>query len=558
VELNIRITGAAGQGMATSTDILGRLAARHGLHCYMYSDAESRIRGGCNFNHLRISNTGVSAPVDKIDILIALNDESYTLQKSSLVNKGIVIGMNFQVLDNKQYIDLTPFVGKNLKSVGTSSISIVATFLGIEIESIKDIIKEKFGKNKKILEGNIEVVETSVKFAENFFPGEKFKFPKVENKKLRFMSGADSLSLGTVAGGVSFMAAYPMSPATSIMTNLANWADYLDIHVEQAEDEISAINMVAGAAFGGARSLTATSGGGFALMTEGLSLLGMIETPGVIIIAQRPGPATGLPTRTAQGDLRFAIHGGHGFFPKIILAPRSIEHNFEIGAKSFDLAEKYQIPVIVLTDQQLQDSKETVTAFDTDSIENKSYLLDSKSLNEIEEYKRYKITDDGISPMAVPGLSRHTVVVDSDEHDEDGHMTESGEIADQMAQKRFRKLDTIISQMDMPLVNGSGTTVVLTWGSTFEVVKEAQGFLESKGKKFKHIQFDWLWPLSKEKLDPLFEGVDRLIIVEHSTWPEFESLVNEIMLRKVDYSIRKFNGRPFELTEVIKELEEVL
>ncbi len=559
MEVNIRITGSAGQGMATAGDMLGRLASRSGLFCYSYNDAESRIRGGCNYNHIRIADHVVAAPVVHTDILIALSEEGFLANKGSLTEKGFVMGLKLRV-DDLPYLDLAPLLQSNIKAAGTAAVAIVAMFLGIDRSAVQEIIEEKFQKKPDTLEINRVVVAKAFEAASLLNDGDGvYTLEQSETDQLRYMSGADALSLGAAAGGVSFMAAYPMSPATSIMTNLAKWADTLGLHMEQAEDEIAAINMVAGAAYGGARALTATSGGGFALMTEGMSLLGMIETPAVIMIAQRPGPATGLPTRQAQGDLRFAIHGGHGFFPKVVLAPRDVGGNFHIGASSFDIAERYQVPVVVLTDQLLQDSKQSLHAFDMTPYQNKKrYLLTPQELEQLPTYKRFALTPDGISPMAVPGASRHTVVVDSDEHDEEGHLTESGEVATAMAEKRFRKLDTILEQMWLPVTSGEGSVAVLTWGSTCATVDEAQHLLKARGKTFLHLQFEWLWPLSKEKLLPLLEGVNQLVVVEHSVWPEFETVLNEVLQRPIDHSIRKFDGRPFDVADVVAKLEEVL
>jgi 2-oxoglutarate/2-oxoacid ferredoxin oxidoreductase subunit alpha len=559
MEVNIRISGSAGQGIQTAADLLGKISSRYGLYCYSYSDVESRIRGGCNSIHLRISTEEYNSPKNSVDILVCLTPLAYETHAGFLKNDGIVIVDKKVASTTESVLDLSSFM-KNKKSVGTVAVSMITSLMGIPYELVQNSLNEKFAKKPEVLKENLMVTRAGYDAGKNFAKPEKYKFDKNDNfSKKMWISGAESLSMGILAGGASFMSAYPMSPATGIMTNLAQWGEIGEIHVEQAEDEISAINMVAGAAYAGARALTATSGGGFALMTEGISLLGMIETPAVIIIAQRPGPATGLPTKTAQGDLRFAIHGGHGFFPKIVLGPSNIEKNFEVGYKAFDLAEKYQIPVIILTDQQLQDSKETIKSFDLSKIKNKRYILTSEELEKIETYKRYELTKSGISPMAVPGSSKHVVVVDSDEHDEDGHLTELSEIAIAMAEKRWKKHDLLIENAWKPYFKGenSGEPVFITWGSTFESVKECQSILENENIKVNHLHLDWLYPLDKKMFgDYLDKG--KLIVVENSAGREFESVLREVVLKDFDSSIRKLDGRPFTISELLTNMREVI
>ena len=254
------------------------------------------------------------------------------------------------------------------------------------------------------------------------------------------IGGVEALALGAIASGLKFYAAYPMTPATGIMNYISARAAKFGIIVEQAEDEIAAINMALGASFGGVRAMTGTSGGGFALMVEGISLAAMTETPVVIALGQRPGPATGLPTRTEQGDLQFALYAAHGEFPRVILAPGTPEQAFYAAAKAFDLAEKYQIPVIILFDQYFGDCQWTYDGFDPGRIPYRDYRLRGAAFSDLKYYKRHAFTETGVSPLGVPGDARHVVVTDSDEHDEDGHLVEDAETRRKMVDKRlFRK-----------------------------------------------------------------------------------------------------------------------
>jgi 2-oxoglutarate ferredoxin oxidoreductase subunit alpha len=345
-----------------------------------------------------------------------------------------------------------------------------------------------------------------------------------------------------------------MSPATSILEALAGCAAQAGVHLEQAEDEIAAINMVAGASFAGARAMTATSGGGFDLMTEGVSLLGMTEVPAVIVLAQRPGPATGLPTRVAQGDLNLARHAGHGFFPRIILAPKSIPDAFEVTARAFDLAERYQVPVFVLTDQHLIDSRVTCEAPETSNLPTGRSFLTSDTLEQLPAYRRYAWSDDGVSPMAMPGKSRHLVYADSDEHTEEGHITETAAAADRMARKRLAKLETIRGAAWACEVEGdAGRPLVVSWGSTYETVREALTRLKAAGRPFSHLHLRWLWPASAD-LSASLAKATRVVAVEASVSGELAAFLRETTLREVDTVITRRDGRPFEVEELAERL----
>jgi 2-oxoglutarate ferredoxin oxidoreductase subunit alpha len=309
------------------------------------------------------------------------------------------------------------------------------------------------------------------------------------------ISASDTIPLAAVYAGCRFMSAYPMTPSTGIITFLAREQERLGVFTEQAEDEIAAINMAIGAGYAGARSMTATSGGGFALMVEGISLAGMTETPLVIVLAQRPGPATGLPTRTAQGDLLFAIHAGHGEFPKMVLAPSNPEDAFYQTVRAFNLADKYQMPVIIMTDQFLADAHFSIQDFDLNRITPESFLADPSKQ---DEYKRYRLTEIGISPRLFPGQSEHLVCVDSDEHDEDGHITEDLQgMAKPMAEKRLTKLKNLQKEMDRPeeVSLEKAKTVFIGWGSSRGAILEAMDLLEQDNEPTGLIHFSELWPL---------------------------------------------------------------
>jgi 2-oxoglutarate ferredoxin oxidoreductase subunit alpha len=398
---------------------------------------------------------------------------------------------------------------------------------------------------------NLNAARLGAEAADAWELGDRFYLTVGQPASRLWLSGADAIALGAVAAGVSFYAGYPMSPATNIMTSLATWGAEAGVHVEQAEDEVAAINMVAGAAYAGARAMTATSGGGYCLMTEGVSLMGMIEVPAVVALCQRPGPATGLPTRTAQGDLNLARYGGHGFFPRILLAPKNIPDAFEVAALAFDLAEKYQAPVHIITDQHINDSQATCETPQTAHLPTDRYYLTPEQLAGIPEYRRYAWSDDGLSPMAMPGKSKHLVYADSDEHDELGHITESAEVSDRMVKKRMAKLATIEGAAWGHEVEGEldGRALVVSWGSTYETVREALGLLAEEGRPVAHVHLRWLWPLAPSLKDVLSRA-GRVAVVEASVAGELAGVLQERTLTRVDASITKRDGRPFSVAEL--------
>ena len=373
------------------------------------------------------------------------------------------------------------------------------------------------------------------------------------------IDGSAAIGLAAVLSGCRFYTGYPMTPSTGILLFMAEKSEEYGIVVEQAEDEIAAINMAIGASFAGARSMTATAGGGFALMVEGLSLAAMTETPVVIVVGQRPAPATGLPTRTEQGDLMFVLHAGHGEFPRTVFAPGSPEQALYLTNKAFDLAEKYQIPSFILSDQYLADSRWTYKGFDLDRIIYKDYRLKDKELHGGDGYKRFAYTDSGVSPFAVPGYSRGLVVADSDEHDEEGHLTEDGETRTRMVQKRLlKKLPLIRAEMGPPSLYGAARpeTVVVGWGSTYGVLKEAIDLLSERAS-IALLHFSEIYPFPMtDKFDYLdvLKQASRTICVENNATSQFARLMKAETGHRFTGTVNKYDGRPFLLEELLGAL----
>ncbi len=563
MDINIRIAGAAGQGIQTAADLLGKAITRGGWRVSSFSDAESRIRGGLNFTHLRVSELPGTGVTNRVDILVALSYDAVGKLAPDLTERGVVVCNEDWKHPRRAPLPIVKLAeeagSKRVES--TVAVALAAGLMGLDIALLEPLVREHFGGKPDVLETNLKALASAHAAAWEWDGGKALRLPACDaGKDCLWMAGHEAIALGAVAGGVTFYAGYPMSPSTSIFTDIANFSKEAGIVVEQAEDEISAINLVAGASYAGARAMTATSGGGFALMVEGISLLGMIETPAVIVLGQRPGPATGLPTRTAQSDLNFVRFAGHGIFPRIVLAPCSVSDCFEVTARAFDLAERFQVPVIVLTDQLQIDTVASVPAPSADGLPAERYLLTPKELDEIVDYRRFEQTETGMSPMAAPGDSRHTVVVDSDEHDEEGHMIEAAEIAERMGRKRLRKAASVEKAAWAPSVVGKvkGRPLVISWGSSVETVNEALGRLNAEGAGVAHMHLSWMWPLPREPISSIVLSAASVTLVENSPGGGLASVLREVTLRAVDHEIRSVSGRPFSVEFLIEQLKKVV
>jgi 2-oxoglutarate ferredoxin oxidoreductase subunit alpha len=374
------------------------------------------------------------------------------------------------------------------------------------------------------------------------------------------ISGVEAIGLGALSAGCMFYAAYPMTPSTGIMNYLVKKEQEYGIVVEQAEDEIAAINMALGASFAGVRSMTGTSGGGFALMVEGLSLAGMTETPIVIAMGQRPGPATGFPTRTEQGELQFLLTAGHGEFPRVIFAPGTPKQAFYSVTKAFDLAEKFQIPAFVLFDTYLADSTWTFDGIETGKIAYQDYRLRGAAFSSLSEYRRHTFTDSGVSPLGVPGDAKHVVVTDSDEHDEEGHIVEDAPTRIKMVQKRLlNKLPLIRREIAPPFLYGDHRpeVIVACWGSVYGVLKEAVDEL-SKTRPIAMLHFSELYPFPETSTFDylqLLANAAKTICVEQNATGQFARLMRAETGYQFSQHIHKYDGRPFILEELVREIK---
>ncbi|MDH4163688.1 MAG: 2-oxoacid:acceptor oxidoreductase subunit alpha [Nitrospirota bacterium] len=570
MDYSIKIGGEAGQGIQTIGETLGRVFARTGLHVFTNQDYESRVRGGHNFYQIRLSDRPVRAPRAEMDIVVALDRESIAQHARELTDRGQII-YDAESLkekhDQPSFLDV-PFAKLAMEHGGsrimanTVATGAVLGMLGMDLDVLLGLIDETFRKKgEPVIKANRSAALAGYDHAVKSCLRCNFAVPAGGTPDpLMLVGGTEAIALGALASGVKFYAAYPMTPSTGIMNYLASKEKEFGLVVEQAEDEIAAVNMAVGASFAGARSMTGTSGGGFALMVEGVSLAAITETPIVIALGQRPGPATGLPTRTEQGELHMTLHAGHGEFPRFIFAPGSPEQAFFLTNKAFDLAEKYQVPAFVLFDTSLSDSQWTYQGFDLARLRNTDYRLRGEAFAKLARYQRFQYTESGVTPLAVPGDGPHLVVADSDEHDEDGHLTEDAATRIRMTEKRiFNKLPAMREEISPPFLYGDHKPdiVLVCWGSLYGLVREAVDALaENYGIAMLHFSEIHPFP-STERFDYLeFLGNARLALcVEQNATGQFARLMRTETGFEFSDHVLRYDGRPFMVEDLVAELK---
>ncbi len=563
MEVNILVGGAAGQGMETVMNLLGKALVREGYGLVYTKNYMSRVRGGHNFSRLRIAGGKPWSTVESIDVLVALNEETYNLHREKLVPSGrIIFDPGHFTLPEYEDRGVPVELQKLAEEAGgkvmanTVAVGALLVLIGQQGETVEELLKETFADKEGVAEKNITALKTGMDAAARYCSACFTLPPKNESESMLFIDGNQVLGMSALASGCRFLSAYPMTPSTGVMNYLAAKSRELPVVVEQAEDEIAAINMAIGASYAGVRAITCTSGGGFSLMAEGLSLAGMIETPLVIIVAMRPGPATGLPTRTEQGDLEYVIHGGHGEFPRAVLTATSHEDAFYRLNKAFELADRYQIPVLFLSDQNFADTHRSVEHFDFSRLNYNRYLAEEGQFE--KPYQRYRFTESGISPRILPGqFADQVVLVDSDEHDENGNIIEGAEPRQAMVDKRMRKTAALAEEMDEPDLYGDPhpETLLIGWGSTYGVMREAVDALSASGVKTAMLHFSDIWPLPQKRLRSLLPAVKMSCCVENNCTGQLASIICRETGLLIDRSILKYDGRPFLGHEIIAEVE---
>ncbi len=491
-------------------------------------------------------------------MLICLDRRTLDLHRSEVVADGIIM-MAAQDAGDEQGVLTIPVFALADKAGGSITANTVAAgsclaLLGAPLELFLSIIEKQFaGKSIEMIAQNSAAARLGYEAVAGMKCSAAFNWPG-QNPRGILMEGSQSVALGALAGDLRFAAFYPMSPATSILTHLTAVADKFPLAVEQAEDEIAAANMIIGSSFAGVRSMTATSGGGFCLMVEALGLAGMTETPIVIVNAQRPGPATGLPTRTGQGDLQFVISASQDEFPRFVFAPGSPEEAFSITARALNLAEKYQVPAIILVDQFLLDSLYIIEKEFSVPDRIERYIADGDGAG----YKRYAVTADGVSPRRLPCRGSALVVANGNEHSEDGHTTEEIVERNKMVQKRLAKVPHMLQEMEPPHpYYGDAHLLLVGWGSTAGTIQEAVDLLRAEGIDCGALHFSDLWPFPAAAAKKVLEKAARFYVVENNATGQLAQIIRQELLRAPDGLLLKYDGRPFYPVEIANKIKEL-
>jgi 2-oxoglutarate ferredoxin oxidoreductase subunit alpha len=573
IDFAVGIGGAAGQGVATPGNILAKLFARRGLHINAYNAYQSIIRGGHTFLTIRTSQDPVRSMGDRLDMLIPLNQDTMDrhLERMGPGSAVLYDGDRVKPGSAAEGVQLCPLplgeLAKNVLYYNTAAVAAVLRLVGVALKPFEEMLAQQFKrKGDAVVAQNVAAARAGFEYAGAHFKPYAFSLPDT-GRRLAVATGNDSLAMGGVAAGVKFYCAYPMSPATGVLMWMARHARQLGVMVRQVEDELSVINMAIGAAHTGCRAMCATSGGGFALMTEALGAAAMMEIPLVCINVQRAGPATGVPTKTEQGDLWQVLGAGQGDYPRLIAAPTSIPDCFHLIPEIFDLADKFQCPGIVLADLLESEGFSTLEPSELDFNPPRDRGAVIGLGGEVPDvnggYKRYKMTESGISPRAVPGTPGHAHVVASDEHDEDGVLI-SDEFTDPhkrqaIMERRGRKMDGVLPLLEPPRFTGpdEAEVTLLGWGSTEGVIDEAIEQLAAQGIVANHLQVRWLVPLQSEAIARALSGARNLIIVENNYSGQFARYLRSETGIAADAHIRKYDGEPFmphHVTDGVKEI----
>ncbi|MBI5619359.1 2-oxoacid:acceptor oxidoreductase subunit alpha [Candidatus Gottesmanbacteria bacterium] len=569
-----KIGGEAGFGIMASGTMLCRAFSRAGYHIFATNEYPSLIRGGHNLVTVRIATEKFEAMNRDVHILVALNKETVDLHKQELSEGALVLydpkDGEWNANDFSKKVVLVAVPLKDLVQQGrgepvmrnTVALGATVALLGADFEALASVIRDQFRKKgDEVVSQNIAIAKAGYDHVKQTLGTETSMYlDEVQKKEDQLVINAsEAVGVGGVRAGLKFAAIYPMTPINALITYLADHAKQFGIVYKQPEDEIAGINMAIGASLGGVRSMVATSGGGFALMVEGLSWCGMIEVPLVIDLGMRVGPSTGMPTYTEQGELQFVIHAGHGEFPRIVLAPADAVEAYSLTIDAFNLADRYQIPVFVLTDKYLNESQWCVpkSSFSGDVVIDRGKLVKESDLPTDGSFKRYDLSvPDGISPRSVPGMKNGFFYANSYEHDEVGHVTEDVSKRIAMAGKRFKKFEAIARDGRPPTVFGDPEAEItfVSWGSSRGPILEAIKLLQAKGKSARLVHFSWIYPFPANAANKLLSAGTRLIDIEQNAMGQLALLIREHTGIFIREKLLKYDGRPLYPEEIVERV----
>lgn len=570
-----KIGGAAGDGQQVAGALFAKACNQKGLYTYGYPEFPSAIRGGHVAFGVSVAERSIHALYHDVYLLVALNEETIMLHTKEMAKGGIIIYDSGKVsasaieVAKKKKIDVcaVPLADlikeNNLKPIATNIIALGASFgvMQYDVEALYKMLDKVFGaKSPEVRDMNRIAIDAGFNYAKKNYNGKKLFFElngiKASKEKV-ILNSNNGVALGSVAAGCRAYIAYPMSPATSILHSVAEWAKKTGMVVYQPEDEIAAVNAMIGAMYAGTRAMTGTSGGGFALMVEAIALSAMTETPAVIAVSSRPGPATGLPTWTEQGDLKFIVNCGHGDFLRVVLAPSDAQSAFNQTALAFNIAEKYQVPVFILLDKYISEGYKSFDDFSTEVKIERGKMITQEELLKMKEYLRYQLVKDGVSARSLPGMQNGLHLTNSDEHDEYGFTIEgwTPEMRIAQVEKRAAKLSGILKDLPKPEMYGpkNAKITILGWGSTKGPVLEALNFLENAN----YIHVPAVWPIDKKAITDALKNAKKLVILENNTTGQFADLLVAQAGIVADKKILKFSGRQFWPEEIVEKIKKL-
>jgi len=577
-EITVGIAGAAGDGLDRTGDTLARTAARLGLHLFAYNSYQSLIRGGHTWLRLRLSQERVENHGDHLGVLVALNQDSIERHAREVEAGGAIIFNSARFSCDPalvpEGVTLVPLpipeiaarVGKLLPVMqNTAALGALLHLIGFDAEVSANILSETFKrKGQEVIDQNVGLLLAGYDYAARQFRplGCRWSFTR---KRRSVVTGNLMIALGAVAAGCKFYSAYPMSPASFILHWLAAHSEKCGVLVKQAEDELAVVNLAIGAGHAGVRSMCATSGGGFALMTEAIGMAGMIETPVVIVNVQRGGPSTGIPTKTEQGDLNQVLGASQGDYPRVIIAPRDAVDCFDAAVEAFNLAETFQLPVILISDLLLGEHRSTV---DPEAVSNKVPIERGEWVTKLTQedsvnggYKRYALTPSGISPRARPGLEGLIHVSATDDHDERGILISdehtNAAIRRKMHEKRMRKMEGLRARLKPPVLEGpvDAEITLLGWGSTWGVIREAAAQLTKAGTRTNQLHFKYIHPFPQTEVRAILEACKRTIVVENNFTGQFSRHLRAETGFNVDHVLTRYDGEPFEPAYITRRVK---
>jgi 2-oxoglutarate ferredoxin oxidoreductase subunit alpha len=575
------IGGEAGYGIMAAGTTFAKACSRGGLHVFINSEFPSLIKGGHNISLVRVDEQEIFSHLETIDLLVALNQETIDLHLNEVVPGGGIVYDGEQINVTKESlkredivlysVPLTKIIrelGVELLLRNTVVVGASMAILDYDFGLLEVAIRDSFGKKKgEIVEQNVKAAKIGYDYIKKNICEEcGYKLEPRKAPERMLLTGNDAIAMGAIKAGCKFYAAYPMTPVSAILHTMAEKAKEFNIVVKQTEDEIAAMNMIIGAGFAGARAMNATSGGGFSLMVEALGLAAMTETPIVTVEGQRPGPSTGQPTHTAQGDLKFLLSAGQGEFVRIVIAPGDREECFYETFNAFNLAEKFQVPVLILVDKFLAEDYKTTEFFEHSNLQiERGKLLSQEELNKISDYKRYLNTEDGISPRALPGQLNGVHCAPSTEHDEKGFSHEASdalmtpEVVKMMLEKRMRKLSSIEKELKPPKLYGpqDADITLVSWGSTKGPIFEAMKLLGKDGIKANFLQILYLSPFPADEVKKVLSSAKTVVDVENNYTAQLASLIREKTGIEIQHKILKYDGRPFYPDFIYKRVKDL-